>query len=237
MKVKLTLLAACFSLALPYHASVQALGHGDHAHTEKSTQASPKKPVQADMTNPYLLIEHVSKNTFGLLHKDSALYKKDPELLRDVAKNNIMPYINVRYAALKVLGPAARKATKAQRDAFTHAFYDYLVAAYAQILTQYTNQEVVVEPSKALDPNRRVASVRVDIKDAARPPIRIDFKLRKNNKTQEWQGFDVQVEGVSMLETKASEWNGILRREGIDAVTKMLIETAQKPISNQEAKK
>ncbi len=237
MKVKLTLLAACFSLALPYHASVQALGHGNHTHTEKSSHALPEKAVQVDMTSPYLLIEHVAKNTFGLLHKDSDLYQKNPELLRNVAKDNILPYINVRYAALKVLGPAAKKATKAQRDAFTHAFYDYLVAAYAQILTQYTNQDVVVEPSKTVDPNRRVASVRVDITDAARPPIRMDFKLRKNTKTQEWQGFDVQVEGVSMLETKASEWSGILRREGIDAVTKMLIETAQKPISNQEAKK
>ncbi len=231
MKVKLTLLAACFSFALPYHASVQASDQSVQTDTEKTSQQ------QVDMTSPYLLIEHVANNTFGLLHKDRAIYAKDPELLRDVAKDNIMPYINVRYAALKVLGPAATNATRAQRDAFTDAFYDYLVAAYAQILTQYTDQKVTVEPSKNIEPDRRVASVRVDITDAARPPIRIDFKLRKNNKTQEWQGFDVQVEGVSMLETKASEWSGILRREGIDAVTKMLMETAQKPISNQEVKK
>ncbi len=235
MNVKLTAITVCFSFLLPCSALLHAHEHGAAAMSGVVTkkEASPK----VDMTNPYLLIESVANQTFGLLKKDQQKYAKNPELLRGVAKNYIMPYINVRYAALKVLGPAARKATKAQRDAFTKAFSDYLAMSYAQILTQYTDQKVVVEPQKNIDPKRKIASVRVDIQDISRPPIRMDFKLRKNNKTHEWQGFDVQVEGVSMLDTKSSEWSGVLRQEGIDKVTKMLLDLAKKPISKEEVKK
>lgn len=192
--------------------------------------------VQIDTKDPYALINGVAENTFSRLKADKERYIANPEQLRVVVEEEMMPYINVRYAALKVLGPLARKASAEERDVFTDAFYDYLVASYAQILTQYTDQEIEVEPVKGLDDERKVVSVRVDILDNARPPIRLDFALRKNGKTEEWQGFDVQVEGVSMLDTKASEWSNQLRRNGIDAVAAELIERAKAPITREESK-
>lgn len=186
-----------------------------------------------DAKNPYALINSVADNAFSRLKADKEQYIANPELLREVVKQELMPYINVRYAALKVLGPQARKASKEERDLFTDAFYDYLVASYAQILTQYTDQEISVEQDKPIDTKRKVVSVRVDILDKARPPIRLDFALRKNGKTEEWQGFDVQVEGVSMLDTKASEWSGELRKNGVAAVAKQLIERSKVPITRE----
>lgn len=189
--------------------------------------------AMVDAKNPYALINSVADNAFSRLKADKDQYIANPELLREVVKQELMPYINVRYAALKVLGPQARKASKEERDLFTEAFYDYLVASYAQILTQYTDQEISVEQNKPIDTKRKVVSVRVDILDKARPPIRLDFALRKNGKTEEWQGFDVQVEGVSMLDTKASEWSGELRKNGIAAVAKQLIERSKVPITRE----
>ncbi|WP_028023119.1 phospholipid-binding protein MlaC [Enterovibrio calviensis] len=188
-----------------------------------------------DATNPYTLIDGVADNAFSRLKDDKDAYQANPELLRDVVKEELMPYINVRYAALNVLGPQAKKASKEERDLFTEAFYDYLVMSYAQILTQYTDQEVTVEQPKDIAKNRSVVSVRVDIVDKSRPPIRLDFKLRKNRKTKEWQGFDVQVEGVSMLNTKASEWSGQLRKNGVEAVAQELIERSKAPITKEES--
>ncbi|KXF80052.1 phospholipid-binding protein MlaC [Enterovibrio coralii] len=191
--------------------------------------------AEVDSTNPYNLINGVADSAFSRLKADKDVYQADPELLRQVVIEELMPHINVRLAALKVLGPRANKATKAQRDEFTDAFYDYLVASYARILTQYTDQQVTVEPEKVIDAKRKVVSVRVDIVDSARPPIRLDFKLRKNGKTGEWQGFDVVVEGVSMLDTTASEWSAQLRKKnGIEAVSEEMIERAKTPITREE---
>ncbi|MEC6908506.1 phospholipid-binding protein MlaC [Photobacterium piscicola] len=183
-----------------------------------------------DQSNPYKMMDKVSAHLFGTLKAEQAKIQANPEQLRVIVKQELLPYINTRYAAYKVLGSNLRNTTAEQRDAFTAAFTDYLVASYAQVLTQYTDQKIELESPKPIPADRSIISVRVDIIDPQRPPIRLDFKLRLNKKTKEWQGFDMVAEGVSMLSTKQSEWSGQLRTKGIDAVTQSLRDLAAKPI-------
>ncbi|WP_394167633.1 phospholipid-binding protein MlaC [Photobacterium piscicola] len=183
-----------------------------------------------DQSNPYKMMDKVSAHLFGTLKAEQAKIQANPEQLRVIVKQELLPYINTRYAAYKVLGSNLRNTTAEQRDAFTAAFTDYLVASYAQVLTQYTDQKIELESPKPIPTDRSIISVRVDIIDPQRPPIRLDFKLRLNKKTKEWQGFDMVAEGVSMLSTKQSEWSGQLRTKGIDAVTQSLRDLAAKPI-------
>ncbi|MCD9557269.1 phospholipid-binding protein MlaC [Photobacterium carnosum] len=183
-----------------------------------------------DQTNPYKMMNTVSAHLFGTLKAEQTKIKANPEQLRVIVKQELLPYINTRYAAYKVLGSNLRNTTAEQRDAFTAAFTDYLVASYAQVLTQYTDQKIELESPKPVPADRSIISVRVDIVGPQRPPIRLDFKLRLNKKTKEWQGFDMVAEGVSMLSTKQSEWSGQLRTKGIDAVTQSLRDLAAKPI-------
>ncbi|MEC6824239.1 phospholipid-binding protein MlaC [Photobacterium sp. NCIMB 13483] len=183
-----------------------------------------------DQSNPYKMMDKVSAHLFGTLKAEQAKIQANPEQLRVIVKQELLPYINTRYAAYKVLGSNLRNTTAEQRDAFTAAFTDYLVASYAQVLTQYTDQKIELESPKPVPADRSIISVRVDIIDPQRPPIRLDFKLRLNKKTKEWQGFDMVAEGVSMLSTKQSEWSGQLRTKGIDAVTQSLRDLAAKPI-------
>lgn len=187
-----------------------------------------------DKTDPYLMMREVSQMTFARLKAEQPKIQNNPEVLRDVVREELLPYINTRYAAYKVLGPQLKKTSKQQRNNLVAAFTDYLVASYAQVLTQYTDQDIEIEPRKNVPANRSIVSVRVDILDTKRPPIRLDFKLRKNKKTNEWQGYDMVAEGVSMISTKQSEWSGQLRTEGVDAVTANLKQLAAKPIRREE---
>ncbi|WP_096619336.1 ABC transporter substrate-binding protein [Candidatus Enterovibrio altilux] len=188
-----------------------------------------------DASNPYHLINAVADNVFSRLKSDKDAYEANPELLRVIVEEELMPYINVRYAAMNVLGSRVKLSTKKERDIFTDAFYSYMVASYAQILAIYTNNIINVEPAKAIDAKSKVISVRIDMNDnSSRPPVRLDFKLRKNSKTQEWQGFDLQIEGVSMLSTTASEWNQQLRKKSITSVAKKLISRSKIPIHKNE---
>ncbi|MCG7584261.1 phospholipid-binding protein MlaC [Photobacterium sp. OFAV2-7] len=193
--------------------------------------------AQADTVNrtdPYLMMQTVSQNTFDRLKAEKNQIQRNPELLRSIVRQELLPYINTRYAAYKVLGPQLKKTTAEQRNNFVSAFTNYLVASYAQVLTQYTDQDIKIESPKSVPASRKIVSVRVDILDTKRPPIRLDFKLRKNKKTNEWQGYDMVAEGVSMISTKQSEWSGQLRSEGIDAVTANLKELAAKPIRRED---
>ncbi|KLV06191.1 toluene tolerance protein [Photobacterium aquae] len=186
-----------------------------------------------DQSNPYRLIDQVAKQTFSRLKAEQVQIQRNPEQLRTVVRQELLPYVNARYAAFKVLGPNLKKTTAQQRNAFVAAFTEYLVASYAQVLTQYTDQDIKIESAKAVPADRKVVSVRVDILDNQRPPIRLDFKLRKNSKTSQWQAFDMVAEGVSMISTKQSEWSGKLRSQGVDAVTQDLKALAAKPIRRE----
>ncbi|MEJ2763920.1 phospholipid-binding protein MlaC [Photobacterium sp. MCCC 1A19761] len=188
-----------------------------------------------DKTDPYHLIQVVSQQTFDRLKAQQDQIQRNPELLRGVVRQELLPYINTRYAAYKVLGPNLKKTTADQRNNFVNAFTDYLVASYAQVLTQYTDQDIRIESSQKIPADRTIVSVRVDILGGKRPPIRLDFKLRKNEKTSEWQAYDMVAEGVSMISTKQSEWSGQLRNEGVDAVTANLRGLAAKPIRREDS--
>lgn len=200
------------------------------------TVAQASEPV--DQSNPYQLIEQVADNTFTRLRKDRTLFRADPDLLRDVVKDELLPYIHTRYAASLVLGAQYyRKATPAQRDAFTEAFTEYMIASYAQILLEYDDQDVEVQKDQPIAPDDKIVKVRVDITDPSRPPIRLDFSLRKNTRTENWQAYDVTAEGVSMIQSKQSEWKAPLRRDGIDSVIEQLKTLAERPIRREDKQK
>ncbi|UJF19592.1 phospholipid-binding protein MlaC [Vibrio sp. SS-MA-C1-2] len=182
-----------------------------------------------DRTDPYKMMTAVSEQLFSTIKANQSTISHDPEMLRVIVEEELMPYINVRYAGYKVLGRYLKSSSKTERDIFISAFSQYLTLSYAQVLLQYEDQKVEVIKPKSITSSATITSIQVNIIDKSRPTINLVFKLRKNKKTGEWQGFDVVAEGVSLLTTKTSEWSPILRTDGINALTERLqnLSTAQ----------
>ncbi|WMN86963.1 phospholipid-binding protein MlaC [Vibrio parahaemolyticus] len=192
--------------------------------------------AEVDKTQPYQMMKQVSEVTFDRLKAEQPKIKQDPNHLKVVVEQELMPYVNYRYAALKLLGPNLKGTKREDVLEFIDAFHGYLIASYAQVLTQYSDQKIEFGPEPKLDPSDRITSVKVDIIDAPRPNIKLEFKLRKDNKTSEWEAFDMIAEGISLLSSKQSEWNSKIRQDGILAVAKDLEKLAAEPI-RFEAKK
>ncbi|KOO13501.1 toluene tolerance protein [Vibrio xuii] len=185
---------------------------------------------EIDKTQPYQMMKQVSEVAFARLKAEQEQIHQDPEHLKVIVDEELMPYINEKYAALKLLGPNLKGAKREDVATFIVAFRSYLISSYAQVLTQYTDQTIEFGPESKLNPKKSITGVKVDIVDAPRPNIKLEFKLRKDKKTGEWQVFDMIAEGISLLSSKQSEWNGKLRQEGILAVAKELEGLAQQPI-------
>lgn len=187
--------------------------------------------AQAAEENPYILMAQAADKTFGRLKQEQARIKKDPDYLRTIVREELLPYVQVKYAGALVLGTYYRSATPAQRDAYFKAFEDYLVQAYGQALTMYTGQTYRLAKERPLG-NNEIIPIRIRIMDeGGRQPINLDFQWRKNTKTGEWRAFDMSVEGVSMITTKQNEWANTLQSSGVDGLTKLLINAANKKIS------
>ncbi|AFR01695.1 phospholipid-binding protein MlaC [Pectobacterium brasiliense] len=190
----------------------------------------------ADQTNPYRLMNEAAEKTFDRLKNEQPKIKQNPDYLRTVVREELLPYVQVRYAGALVLGRYYKDATPAQRDAYFKAFEAYLEQAYGQALAMYNGQTYEIVPEKPLG-DADIVSIRVTIIDnGGRPPVRLDFQWRKNSKTGNWQAYDMIAEGVSMITTKQNEWAAILRQNGVDGLTKQLESSAKQTITLDQKK-
>ncbi|MEH2920732.1 phospholipid-binding protein MlaC [Samsonia erythrinae] len=189
-----------------------------------------------DQTNPYRLMNEAAEKTFDRLKNEQPKIKQNPDYLRNVVREELLPYVQVRYAGALVLGRYYKDATPAQRDAYFKAFEAYLEQAYGQALALYHGQTYQIAPEQPLG-NADIVAIRVTIIDnGGRPPVRLDFQWRKNSKTGNWQAYDMIAEGVSMITTKQNEWATILRQKGVDGLTQQLEASAKQTITLDQKK-
>lgn len=182
-------------------------------------------------TSPYMLMQQASDKLFSDIKANQVQIKKDPNYLRTIVRNDLLPYVQVNYAGSLVLGTHFKSTTPEQREKFFKAFGDFIEQAYAQVLTAYSDQQIQIESAKELG-DKNLVSIRVNIiQTNGAAPIKLDFKWRKNSKTGEWQAYDMVAEGVSMVVTKQNEWSGILRQQGIDALTAQIQKSATQPVT------
>ncbi|WBM71121.1 phospholipid-binding protein MlaC [Buttiauxella sp. WJP83] len=190
----------------------------------------------ADQSNPYKLMGEAAQKTFDRLKNEQPKIRQNPDYLREVVGQELLPYVQVKYAGALVLGRYYKDATPAQRDAYFKAFEEYLKQAYGQALAMYNGQSYQIAPEQPLG-DASIVAIRVTIIDPnGRPPVRLDFQWRKNTQTGHWQAYDMIAEGVSMITTKQNEWSDILRTKGIDGLTAQLQTISRMPIT-LEAKK
>ena len=192
---------------------------------------APMANAAVDKTTPYSVMTEAASKTFTRLKNEQPKIKQDPNYLRQVVRDELLPYVQIKYAGALVLGRYYQQATPAQRDAYFAAFSDYLQQAYGQALALYNGQSYQVQPEQSYA-DKDIIAIRVTITDPnGRPPIRLDFQWRKNSRTGEWQAYDMIAEGVSMISTKQNEWADILRQKGIDGLTARLKQAAAQPIT------
>lgn len=182
-------------------------------------------------TSPYVLMQQASDKLFADIKNNQSKIKQNPNYLRTIVRNDLLPYVQVNYAGSLVLGSHFKSTTPEQREKFFKAFGDFIEQAYAQVLTAYSNQNIQIEPAKEVG-DKNLVSIRVNIiQNGGAAPIKLDFKWRKNSKTGEWQAYDMVAEGVSMVVTKQNEWSSILRQQGIDALTAQIQKSAAQPVT------
>jgi phospholipid transport system substrate-binding protein len=182
--------------------------------------------VQADNISPYKVIETVGSNLFSRIAENQQEIEKFPGLMRDIVDQELMPFIDYKYAAYRILGKHLRKTTKEQRAMFVTSMRSYLIRTYANALTQYKNQQVIFEREREIK-GRKIVSVNTKIVDVNRPTINIAFKMRQNKKTKQWKAYDMVVEGISLLSSKQAELSQRITKQGVEHVSLELASIAK----------
>lgn len=186
--------------------------------------------------DPQELLKQVAEQTFERIASERAKIDNNPNYLKTIVEEEMMPYVDSLYASKKVLGRYFRDTNKEQRERFYRAFYDYLIATYARAFTQYDEEKhkVTFEPSPELSEDAQTAVVRARIKEVGRPEIRLDFRIRYDSNEEIWKAYDLVVEGISLLNSKQSEISAVIRAQGIEKTIELIEQKAAEPIKPDE---
>lgn len=206
-----------------------AISHNAIANSEVATQLpsqATELPAEAtrlavDQSNPYKMVQGAAEQTFKRFAREQQAIQDNPNLLKDIVREELMPYINYKYSAFKVIGKHLKKTTDAERRAFVPVFREYLVSSYAQVFTLYDNQAVSFSPERSFA-GKKIVAVNTRIIMPGRDNIDVAFKVRLNKKTKQWQAFDMVAEGISLLDSKQAELGSIIRQKGLPYVTELL---------------
>lgn len=187
---------------------------------------------EVNQQSPYQKTEIAASKIFDTMNNQADQIKKTPDILKEIVKDDLLPYVHVKYAAALALGDYYKNVSKSDRDTYFVAFEQYLVQAFAQALSVYNGQSYQIESEKDVT-GKNIVSVRVLLtsSDTSQQSIRLDFQWRKNSVTGEWQAYDMIAEGVSMITTKQNEWSTTLRQDGIGALIKQLQRQANQKIN------
>lgn len=171
--------------------------------------------------SPYAVLEKVGNQLFTRISANQQEIKKFPNLMNVIVQEELMPSIDYKYAAYRILGKHLKQTTKEQRAKFVVSMRSYLARTYATALKQYKNQQVIFEPAKPTK-GKRIVAIRTQIVDLNKPTIDMVFKMRMNKKTGEWKAYDMVVEGISLLSSKKAEFSKRIAKQGIEQVSMAL---------------
>lgn len=190
--------------------------------------AQAETPV--DTLNPQKMVQQLATETLEQIQQNPELLSENSSGLRTILEHDLLPYIHYHYAAYKVMGPAIKQTTKAQRDQFSEAFKEYMLGTFTLLFKQYDPER----HSLKFDPVRIKGQVPARFVSPGKPDISLIFYLRQNSQTKEWKVWDLAAEGISQVETKLKEFRPLIRRHGIEYVTSQLQEKVKKGLDSED---
>ena len=148
---------------------------------------------------------------------------KDSSLSKEEKKQGILKTIDGLFdfslmARLSLGKKHWKSLSKSGRKEFSKLFVERLKQSYLDKLDLYTDEEVVVGDAKLTKKNRVEVLTYLVSKDDKKE---MTYKLYKTKK-KGWMVYDVDVLGVSIVQTYRSQFSGILKKESLEELIERL---------------
>ena len=174
-----------------------------------------------DQRDPLTIIEESTTRMLETLDERREEFTADPEQLRSIVREDLLPLLDLEYSARLILGREGREVSPEQLGAFSEAMSSVLVNRYADGLLEFrSDKQIEVLPMKGKN-TEKLTRVRTRIKLEAGGFTPVDYAFRKTE--QGWKAFDVTVEGISYIITFRNQISPRVAADGIDKVTQEIL--------------
>lgn len=141
-------------------------------------------------------------------------YKTNPAALNHMIDTKMVPYFDTDVMAKYVLGKNWKNATPAQRKAFYDEFKQLIMRTYSNGLLDFSDAKVTYGKPDNIRKNR--TKVKVDIVNNSGKDFPLELSLRY--KDGQWKGYDVSMDGLSVITSYRSSIGSEVAQKGIQAV-------------------
>ena len=176
--------------------------------------------AQTQADDPVSLVESITGKIFADVTENLDEYTTNPELLDELVRNDLMPLLDINYAARLILGRAGRGLEKEKIKEFADCMSNLLVTRYSKGLLYFSsNIKLNVLPQRG-DLNEKLTRVRtrVTLPEGGEAPV--DYAFHKTS--DGWKAFDVVIEGISYVTTYRNQIMPEVQANGIDSVIERL---------------
>lgn len=173
------------------------------------------------LPEPVVMLDKVTRDVTHELNKKRNELERYPDRLYGMVNHLVLPHVDFEEMARWVAGRNAwQKADANLQRQFVDAFKTLVVRTYASALLSYTDDQTIeFLPLRQDIANKQRIQVESVIKEPGKPPMRMDYRLIKQN---EWKVYDIIIEGVSLLKGYQSQYSDEIRTKGLPPVIKKM---------------
>ena len=161
-----------------------------------------------------------ANEALDVLKADGAVKAGNTARINQVVNEHILPYVNFQKTTRLAAGRYWRQATEQQKTALADAFRGTLVRTYSGALTRVTSSTTITGLPFRGDPKADDVVVRTLISQSNSQPVGVDYRLEKT--PQGWKIYDMNVEGIWLIENYRNQFAQQINQNGIDGLIQAL---------------
>jgi phospholipid transport system substrate-binding protein len=169
--------------------------------------ATASLPATREAPAPLAKVKTTLGEALAILHDQKMAVEERRRALLELAERNL----DLQRMARGSLGDHWNELTPAEHDEFVSLFGAFIEAAYLTQIQDYVELNITVGDERIAGPD--YALVDANVIQPHEEVLPITFMLERRG--DDWIVYDVEVEDVSMVENYRTQFNRVIKRQGL----------------------
>lgn len=148
------------------------------------------------------------------LKANKSTYESNPAALNTMIDGKMVQYFDTEAMSRLVLGKHWKKATPTQQQDFLREFKQLMLRTYSQSLLAYTDATVTYGTPAPVKKKRTKIDATITTDSGKVYPLKLSMAYRKGA----WKGYDVSLDGISVITSYRSSIGTEVSQKGLQTV-------------------
>jgi len=177
--------------------------------------------ARAQDLGPEELVQGITDEVMAALKSDAELAAGDKDKVLKLAEQKVLPHVDFEEATRLALSRAWSQASAEQKRKLVSEFRAMLLRTYTNAIGSYAGTQARLVPSRS-KAHGGDATVRYQFSRSGGRPVQVAYEMRRTDRG--WKIYDISVEGMSLVLTYRTEFDGIIKQEGIEGLIQRLVQ-------------